>query len=145
MDRWYVQRQLMTLAADTNNIIQIRKQTTNNTILVGYTAGATVKGPTTTLTSTTWVQVGVTWSKTADQVGMYVNGRQIGSFLTGLGTWVGNLATTSGPIGASSSAGAAPWSGRINDVRLYSRALSAPEILREYRKYLPQFQQQLWR
>jgi hypothetical protein len=139
-------RTAFSMSADGSNIIQMRKQVANNTFLWGYTAGGTVKTTSKSNVSTTDIMmVALTWSKTADQVIPYFNGNREGSILTGLGTWTGNLATTGTVIGATSTVPASPWSGKINDVRLYSRALSAPEILREYRKYLPQFQTPLWR
>lgn len=117
-----------------NNLIDIVKNTTNNQVLARYIAGGTTKSVTISNSApTTWQQYVITWSKSADQVKAYLNGVQQDSTQTGLGTWVGNLGSTSTLIGATvTTSGASPWSGLINDVRVYNRALSDAEILALY-------------
>jgi hypothetical protein len=73
----------------------------------------------------------LTWSKTSDEVKAYVNGTQVGSTQTGLGTWATNLGSAYTAIGAY-GAGTNPWSGLINDVRIYDRALTTTEISDQY-------------
>ncbi|MEP7167548.1 MAG: LamG-like jellyroll fold domain-containing protein [Candidatus Woesebacteria bacterium] len=118
--------------ADVNNKVELFKTTTNNQLTIRYVANNVVSGANFTASPTDWFQTAITWSKTSDQVKVYFNGAQQGSTATGLGTWVGNLNSGTTVAGASSNAGLLPWSGMINDVRLYNRALSASEVLALY-------------
>ncbi len=74
-----------------------------------------------TINLNTWQQVAVTYD--GSTAALYVNGSQVASATRMLTT--GNLA--SGIIGAN-SVNNRPFTGRIDDVRLYSRGLSAAEI-----------------
>jgi hypothetical protein len=123
-------RSINTLLSDANDYVQINKTGGANTLSFEYKAGGTSKLITSSSLggSTSWFQVVITWSKSADQVKAYINGSQVGSTLTGLGTYVGNLTSTGQTIGANGTTGFEPWSGLINDVRLYTRALSQDEI-----------------
>ncbi len=124
--------QIFYLRADDNNRIQILESSSNSLLQFNYLGGGTNSQVISAFSSTSWFQVVATWNKSADQFKVYVNGAQVGTTQTGLGTWTGNLATTTSLIGAASTAGAAPWKGMINDVRLYTRALSAEEIAAQY-------------
>lgn len=81
--------------------------------------------------STSWFLSTLTWSKSKDELKMYINGAQVGSTQTGLGTWAGNFSSARSVIGTNHTA-IGFWSGQINDVRLYDRALSAEEIALQY-------------
>lgn len=111
------------------NQINIQKNGNNN-LRFTYAAGGTFKEINQgSLSSTNWYQVVLTWSKTADELKAYINGNQVDSTQTGLGTWTGNLTSTDVTIGSYNTTGTTnPWSGLINDVRLYDRALTADEI-----------------
>ena len=122
-------RHFAVIGSDSSNQITIQKSNVSNQIIASVVMGGTSKYPTSTsFSSTGWFQVALSWSKTNNQAILYVNGAQSGSTQTGLGTWVNNLSTTTTTIGASGSTGVNPWSGLINDVRLYNRALSDTEI-----------------
>lgn len=124
---------LARLTADGTNEINLTKiGGANNTVRFGYEAGAGNQLIDATVSTTDWFQTVATWSKTNDQVKFYVNGAQVGTTQTGLGTWVGNIASTTTAIGANGSAGGLSWSGLINDVRLYNQALSDSQILSLY-------------
>lgn len=127
-------RQVISLFTDINNLVYIYKSTTNNQVVFRYYAGGTVIAPAAnSISGTGWKQYVLTWSKSSDQVKAYINGVQVGTTLTGLGTWVGNLSSTQTTIGAYNTTGTInPWSGSINDTRLYSRALSPTEIANLY-------------
>jgi len=116
----------------TQNYFTIRKSTTSNQLSFATAANSTFKSVNYTFSSTDWFQVVLTWSKTADQVKAYVNGAQVGSTQTGMGTWIGNLQDIEAAIGSDRSSGTNPWKGMINDVRLYNRALDANEIADQY-------------
>ncbi len=119
---------------NSTNLIGIYKGSSNNTLGVSYIAGSVAKSVFTTTSSTDWMQIVITWSKSNDQVIAYFNGTQSGSTLTGLGTWSGNLSSTNTEIGANAS-GLNPWSGLINDVRLYNSALTPTQIANLYNGY----------
>jgi hypothetical protein len=130
-------RNIVRLAVDANNYIQIQRDGTNNEIQFNYAAGGTNSNIfNNTMNTTGWFQVAITWSKSKDQAIAYTNGAKVGTMRTGLGTWNGNLSSTLAAIGASGSAGGGPWSGMINDVQLYNRALSPAEITQLY-NYAP--------
>jgi hypothetical protein len=121
-------------ANDNNNFIALDKNSTNK-LLFRYAAGGTTKSITETsaLAPAGWFQVVFSWSKASDEVKAYINGSQIGTTQTGLGTWSANLSSATTLIGAAAtSAGTFPWSGMINDVRLYNRALTGSEITTLY-------------
>lgn len=129
------QRGIIFLGSDqTDNFIDIFRPTSNNDIIVNYRAGGTNEQVSSSILggNTNWFQVVVTWSKSSDQVKVYFNGSQVGSTQTGLGTWSGNFSTSLATIGSLTSSGSSPWSGLINDVRLYDRALAADEIRAMY-------------
>ncbi len=78
----------------------------------------------------TWHMVTMTWDTTADQFKAYVDGVQTGSTQTTLGSWAG--AITGANLGANTAAnGFLP--GRLDETRIYNRALSATEIATLYK------------
>ncbi len=124
-------RNIVKIALDNNNRIEIYKRSSNNQIAALYSAGGTTINPQTSFSSTGWFQVAMTWSKSDNSAKFYINAAQQDN-TSGLGTWDGNLASTTVAIGSSNSAGSTPWSGLINDVRLYNRALTDTEIANLY-------------
>jgi hypothetical protein len=123
-------RRLVTLQADTSNRILIQKQTTANTIVCNYIAGATNKTVTlSSLSATTAFPLALTWSKAADQVKAYVAGVQVGTTLTGLGTFAGSLNSLLTAIGTDAiSGGAFFWSCMLTHVALWSTPLTAGQV-----------------
>jgi hypothetical protein len=124
-------RWLVRLFTDNNNRIDLYKTSTSNIMNLETSFGGVGKTISISNSSTGWIEIVATWSKSANQLKLYINGSQVGSTLTGLGTWTGNFSSTNVSIG-SSGAGSTPWSGLINDVRLYTRALSSDEIADMY-------------
>ena len=128
-----------TTTSGTRSAIDLRIDGSNETAIdtytvsslrVSYSAGGTQKQFTLTEVSAlnTWYHVVATWSKSADQVKVYVNGVQSGSTQTGLGTISGSTITNyigNDPWGNY-------WQGNLDDVRVYNRALSASEALQLY-------------
>jgi hypothetical protein len=118
-------RYLIRFAVNGTNTVEMYKNSSNNVFVFSYYATTVNSGVTnTSFNPTGWQMYVLTWSKTSDQVKAYINGTQVGSTQTGLGTFTGNLAAD-GSIGKG---GSLYWSGLINDVRLYTRALSSDEI-----------------
>jgi len=118
-------RYLIRIGADNDNQVYIRKGSTSNTIEFGYVAGGTAKTVTKSSVSTTgWMVLALSWDKTADQVKAYFNGIQEGSTQVSLGTWSGNLASSGCVIGASDSGGNNPWKGLIGHAAVWNLAIS---------------------
>ncbi|KKN49198.1 hypothetical protein LCGC14_0645390 [marine sediment metagenome] len=77
---------------DASNLLQIRKKTTNNSTRSEYkAAGVTEINDKSSLTTTDWMCWGMTWSKTADEVKLYLDGSQVIPTRTILGTFVGPI------------------------------------------------------
>ena len=124
-------RILVNLQVDANNRVELRKASGNNQLSGFYIAGGTSDSATQTgVTTTDFFMLALTWSKSADQLKLFLNGVQVGSTATTLGTWVGNLATTGVAVGALTTAAANPFSGQISHPTLVNRALSDAEIYR---------------
>lgn len=121
-------RRLVYLSADVNNRIIINRDTTANTLSIFYIAGGTNKNRAITISSTAWNCYVITWSKSADEVKVYLNGVQQGATLTGLGTWAGSLLSTTTQIGAQDTSGTNPWFGWLAHVAIGNRALTGAEV-----------------
>lgn len=128
-----VTRHVIWLATNsTQEVIQVRKNTTNNQFLLQYILGGTAKSVTLSSQSwTTWTHLAVTNSKSGDAMMAYINGAQVGTTQTSLGTSSGNnIITTQATIGASSTTPGSVWSGWLAHAALWNRALSAAEVAR---------------
>jgi len=102
---------------------------TNNGLAWEYKAGGVTKTATKVgITDIGWMHWALTWSLTNDEVIPYFNGIQEGSIHTGIGTWVGDLASSTCIIGAESTVPASVWDGNIADVPLWNIALTAAQI-----------------
>ncbi len=112
-----------------SNQIHIGKATSNGNILWQITFGGTIiSRQIAGFSSTDWMQIALTWNKTSDEMIAYYNGVQQSTVGTGLGTWAGNLNSARAVVGAFTTSGNNPWSGMMNDIRLYNRALTSGEI-----------------
>ncbi|HWA51560.1 MAG TPA: DUF2341 domain-containing protein [Patescibacteria group bacterium] len=129
-------RRIVSLSVDGSNLISLAKSNANNTLIMQYYAGGTASYVSNGSDPSGWFQIAITWSKSTDQAKGYLNGTQQGATMTNLGTWAGNLTSSRVTIGADTTSGSNPWSGLINDVRLYNRALSPAEISQLY-NYAP--------
>jgi hypothetical protein len=123
-------RDLVRLRVDANNDFLIQKPAANNTIQWFYTAGGTVKLSSSNTFSglTNFLCLCATVSKTNDAFKFYSQGIQLGSALTGLGSWTGSLTSNVCVFGAGSTVPAQVWSGSIGPVLLLNRAATAAEI-----------------
>lgn len=117
------------LQADANNLLYIRKQTTNNQLAFVYAAGGTSKTVTVAAGGPTgWFHVALTWSKSADQMRAYINGTQASTTQIGLGTWAGALSSTKTVLGNSTTSATQAWSGPMSHAALWNSALNAVQI-----------------
>lgn len=122
-------RRMLCLQVDGNNRVRFDRVTTNNRIDLAYSAGAVTKTVSITgLSTTDWLCLALTWSKSADQMKAYMNGVQQGATQTGLGVWAGVLASTATVLGAANTTPANVWSGTLAHAALWARALSDAEV-----------------
>jgi hypothetical protein len=119
---------LVMLRVNASNRLYLQKSG-NNRLYWAYVAWGTIESvarePT---TETGWMALGLTWSKTADQVIAYYNGAQTGSTQTGLNTWSGSLSSTETVIGASNTTPSSGWNGYLAHCALWNRALTPAEM-----------------
>jgi len=124
-------RYALSLRADADNTIEVFKRNTNNALDLLYVAGGTQSRVSLTgLTNTDWLLLTLKWDTTVDKVQGYLNGTQSGADKTGLGTWIGNLASNQTTIGASSITPTAVWDGLICHPVLFRDVLTDAEILK---------------
>jgi hypothetical protein len=117
------------IGSDANNRVFLQKNAASNTLIVNHFGGGTSKQISASLSVTTQFLYGVTWSNSADQFKMFVNGVQQAATLTGLGTWVGALASGFSAIGDFLSTGSGqPWNGYLAHAAMWKVALSAAEM-----------------
>lgn len=127
-------RYLVSLQADATNYQVIRKYSTNNTLRFDSRATNT-KTVSVTTSLAGWFHAALTWSRSADEVKVYLNGVQQGAAQTGLGAWAGTLVSNATVIGSSSSSTPAScWSGWLAYVAVFARALTPGEVARAARK-----------
>lgn len=122
-----VRRDTMFFQVDGSNYVMIRRSTANNTMQWLYNAGGTLEVVGTAgLSSTAWVPVALTWSKSAEEMKAYWNGAQTGATQTTLGVWAGTIGAAN--IGATGVGPANPWSGWLAHAAVWDRALTQPDI-----------------
>jgi hypothetical protein len=113
---------LMYLQSDSNNRINISKTTVSNQY-TAYRAGAgTFSQRYFNNTSLLWSNYLITWSKTADQVCVYLNNVLQGGVLTGLGDYSGAL--SSGFVGCEVNTPTKQYHGYLAYATIWDRALT---------------------
>jgi len=124
-------RTLTILQSDSNNKVQMQKSSVNNRLDWFYTAAGTTRTfLNTSVTTTDWFLVAITWDIEADEIKAYLNGVQNGATQTSPGTWVGNLSSTLSVIGAKAVSPASVWDGLICHPVLFRDVLTGAEILK---------------
>lgn len=121
-------RQVAGFRVDANNRVFFGRSTGAGSMTLQYSAGGTAKLVTATLATLGWFHMCLTWSKAADEVRAYINGIQIGATQTGLGTWVGAVASSAANIGATLTTPSGVWSGSIAHVGLWNAPLTPAEV-----------------
>lgn len=126
-------RRFINLLADSSNVVRLGRTTTLNTLEWIYRAGGTLETITSTSVggTTSWFHVALTWSKSNDRVIAYLNGVQV-NIATGLGVWVGNIATASTVLGSSSTTPANVLNGHLAYAAIWNKELSSTEVLELY-------------
>lgn len=115
---------------DGSNNLDLRKSASNNFITFNYVAGGTTKSVAHATSSTLWIHMLMTYSKSGDAMKAYVLGVQSGSTQTGLGTWAGNLSSANTVIGAISTTPSNVTNGWIRDVAVWTTPLAQAAITR---------------
>jgi len=128
-------RDMFFTQADANNFLILRRNVGNNELGWVYNANGTTKSVALGgQTTTDWMHVGVTFSRSAGANGQmiaYYNGAQTGATQTALGTWAG--AIVSCLVGATTVAPGNVWSGYIAHCAVWNRPILASEIQKLYR------------
>jgi hypothetical protein len=122
-------RDIVFLAADSNNYLQIRRQGgSNNKIQFVRKAGGTFNTPVgaLNLTTTDWIHLAFTWSETANLITAYSMGVATDAGVVAA-QW-GAVPASLARVGAHSTVPENPWSGTIAHVALFTRPLSPAQI-----------------
>ncbi len=114
---------------DANNNVGFGRTNINNQLQFFRVATTTNKVITTTILGGVlgWFHWAMSWDTGADEFKAYIYGAQVGSTLTGIGTFIGG-GTTQEFLGVSSAPSARPWLGYIAHHGFVNRVLSQPEI-----------------
>lgn len=119
---------ILNLYTNNNNGIHMGNIVTSGKFFASYRSGGTYYGAESTsqvFSNNTWVHVCYVWDGTG--ITLYANGASIAS------TTNTDSAGTVNTIGAHDDVGDGTWSGTIDDIRVYSRAISATEIQQIYK------------
>jgi len=115
--------------ADTQNTVWIGRIGLDERYHHRYEAGNVPETVNKTgITTTDWMLAGITWSKTADEFKAFYNGTQISTTQTGLGTWVGTLASAFAVIGATENDATAPFFGWLAHCAVCDRSLTPTQM-----------------
>ena len=107
--------------------VTISEDSVNNQWWARYSAGATIEDiREASGAPTDWVHLAFVVSKTADTVKLFVDGTQLGSTQTGLGTFVGIV--DEGYIGAADNLQNNAWDGAIAHVAVWDTPLNDSQI-----------------
>lgn len=111
-----------------NDIILIQKLTTSLFCL--RRANGTTKSVTqANMTTEDWISVILTWSVSADEFKVFLNGEQIGTTQTSNVAWsAAVLSGTNTLIGAASTTPTLPWHGDIAHIAIWDTPLTATQI-----------------
>ncbi len=116
-----------------SNRISIVKANANNRLDWRYQAAGTTELVSRAETTTGWMHLAKTWSKSADELIAYFNGVQEGATQTGLGVWGDNVQAARMNIGATSTTPAEGWHGRLAHAVVFPRPLTPAEVQLAYR------------
>jgi hypothetical protein len=119
-------RKILVWLADTNNYLLIEKTNTNNQIRFQYNAGGTLKTVTYTISTTNWFRVEMVISKAGDSMKCFVDGAQVGSTQTGLGSF--SAALTIARYGSNTAASGQFHSGYLYHGRYDTTVLSDSQV-----------------
>lgn len=121
---------LFRLGYDGGNIVQITKDSTSNQVSFAYVAGGDGGDPvrSQSASSTTWMHMAITWSKSGNAARAYFNGVQVGTTMLVPAAWTGTLNDPQTEIGALYSNDTSLFSGYLAHMAIWTASLSAPLI-----------------
>jgi hypothetical protein len=124
-------RQIVSLAVDENNVISIYKGFNTGRLywLRSTDTGSSQRINYDMLGEVDWFHVAMTWSLSADEFKVYLNGVQHSTTLSSLTTFVGNLASNESYVGAGDFPRIQFWEGYLAHGALWKIALTADQIL----------------
>lgn len=126
-------RRFIYLAANFNNRVELRRSTRNNRWVGAYVAGGTTSSVEDDYSTLGWYLSLVTWDKAAGETGeliVYRNGAAV-STQTGLGTWSGNLGSSTTLLGSTGKANISHV-GYLAYAGLLNRAATPEEVASLY-------------
>ena len=112
-------------SVDSNNQVSVMYKNSDQQWWFTYKAGGTnkqTKVNTTAEGDGNWYHLAMTWDTTADEVKCYVNGVEVGSTLTSLGTWSGTIGKVY--AGANTLAANSYWKGNIDEISVFNQTLT---------------------
>lgn len=117
------------LRADDNNRIWIDKMNTNNAIYLGTRINSVTRAGSYATSTLEWIHAGLTISKSADEIKIYIMGSQYGATMNGVETWSGALDPTYTVLGSYQSGSPVNQAyGYIAHFALWDRVLTPEEI-----------------
>lgn len=121
-------RFLFRLMVDGSNYLDIYKNSVNNNLILNLVSGGFSNGANWNDIDpgVAWFVLGMTWSKTANEVKGYYQGEQKGATTALTGVWAG--APVEVLLGAYTTAALFPWLGYLAHVAFWNAPLSASEI-----------------
>lgn len=122
---------LVRIRTDANNQITLQQSATDNVFDFNYVAGGTTDTVAATISSTGWNHLGLVVDVAGNAMKAFVNGVQSGTTQTGLGTWVGALASTHCCVGVQNTGGTLPYGGNLFMLKIWNIALSDAEMVRD--------------
>ena len=114
---------------DKSNQVAIAYITSTTSMRFQYKAGGTNKSfdhSVSVEADGNWLHYVITWDTSADQMKGYIDGSQVDSTQTGLGTWSGTI--NAFRIGANSIANNSYLNGRIDQVAIFTSVVSASTL-----------------
>ncbi len=123
-----LQHGLVTLRASGGTIF-IRKESISNLLRARYvwSGGSYLQINASGMDTAGWFCVAMTWDKAADEVKLFVDGAQVSTTQSGMGTWEGALSTENSFLGAY-FASSIVWHGDLAHGALWNVALTPDEI-----------------
>lgn len=128
-------RRFLRFFVDGSNSVSVDKGIAANQVRFIYQAGGTLDffGDTSLAGSTNWFLMTLTWDKVADEAKGFINGVQVGSTMTTLGTWAGTLASNGCILGAGDLGGGNAHKGLLAHAAVGAgRALTPAQIAGVY-------------
>ena len=128
-------RNLFSIADTAGNNSFVLWKYSDNVTYVEHHAGGVSLQRAITIALTDWFQIGMTWSKTANQKITYLNAAPQGAVQAMSGTWADGLNNTKFCIGAATTVPIRVWNGQIAHVALWNAALTPGQVNSLYQRW----------